>query len=426
MMEGIPHHVQLPPSQRVTALDAARAAAMLLLCTAHFVDVYTKPSPTGSPHILLVQIINAICRVATPTFFLVSGILLGYFSQAKLVDFARVRLHLFDRAIFLATIGHVLIAIAWAPRSGFSNALRTGFVTDTVAVCVIGGLLLLPSMKSASTQLGVGALLYLTGWAGWSLWHPDNPVLLLARGIFLGPDDGGQSIFYDPLLPWFGVYVIGMSLGSWLGTFERHNLHSAGRTLAGYAAIVFICVLSLNVFTLALNKFSLAEVPAYLIALGKKYPPGPSYVLLFGSAALLLIGGMLMLVRSHQSNPLCRRLEYLGKNAFPILVAQYFLYYSALFLLVRMVYTPTTAVAIMLYVGSLVGIIWLGRIFDRFRVNRFWTVGLPYLVHRWPGLSRDMNLVSYRFPVLRGSQAALASPPSSLDYQDSRDRLLRH
>ena len=116
-----------------------------------------------------------------------------------------------------------------------------------------------------------------------------------------------------------------------------------------------------------------------------------------------------MSVRSHQSSPLCRRLEYIGKNAFPILVAQYFLYYSALFLFVTMVYTPTTDVAIMLYVGSLVGIIWLGGMFDRFRVNRFWTVGLPYLVHRWPGLSHDMNLVAYRFPVLRGTQAALAS-----------------
>ena len=360
--------MQPPTSQRVTALDVARATAVLLICTAHFVDVYNSPYPNASPHTLIVQIINAICRVATPTFFLVSGILLGYFSTMKIGDFPRIRIQLLDRAIFLATIGHLLIAVAWAPRSGFINALRTGFVTDTIAVCIIGGLLLFPYMKAPSTRVWVGALLYLTGWAGWSLWHPDNTVFVTVRGIFLGPDENGYSIFYDPLLPWFGVYLIGTALGSWIGTFKRDNLHCAGRTLARYAATIFICVLSLNVLTISLNTLGVAEVPSYLLVLGKKYPPGPSYVLLFGSAALLLIGGMLCFVRAKQSGVFRKIVECLGRNSFAILVAQYFLYYSALFLLETKFYKPTILVAIALYIGSILGIIWLGRIFDRVRV----------------------------------------------------------
>jgi len=412
-MEGPEHSLQPPRSQRVRALDVARATAMLLLCTAHFVDVYNTPYPTGSPHTLIVQIINAICRVATPTFFLVSGMLLGYFGTAKSVDFARIRLHLLDRAIFLATIGHVLIAVAWAPRSGFVNALSIGFVTDTVAFCIIGGLLLFPYLQGPSVRIGVGVLLYLTGWAGWNLWHPDNVILVTVRGIFLGPDENGYQIFYDPLLPWFGVYLIGTSLGGWIGTLKRENLHGAGRTLVRYSAILLILILSLNVLTLSLNKFGVVEIPSYLLAWGKKYPPGPSYVLLFGSAALLLIGGLLMWARSHRFSSLGTSIECLGRNSFPILVAHYFLYYSALFLLETRFYQPTILVAIVLYISSLLGLIWLGKNFDRFRVNRFWTVGLPYMEHGWPVLNLAIkSLVSYRFPVLRRSQVALTPPPT--------------
>lgn len=369
--------------RRILALDVARACGMFLICTAHFVDVYNTPYPSADPHSLIVQIINAICRVATPTFFLVSGILLGYFAKTKAFDFTRVRLHFFDRAIFLVTVGHMLVAVAWAPRSGLFNALSVGFVTDTLAFCIIGSLLLLPYLKGISTRIWIGTILYLIGWTGWSLWHPDNLALITIRSIFLGPNENGHHIFYDPLLPWFGVYLIGTSLGSWLGTFERDNLHCAGKILARYSAVLFIFVLSLNVLTLALNKFSLVEVPAYLLAWGKKYPPGPSYVLLFGSAALLLIGGMLMLVRSHRPSPLRSVFESIGRNSFPILIVQYFMYYSVLFLLETKFYKPTILVAVVFYLGSLLGIIWLSLIFDRFGVNRFWTVRLLSPVFRW-------------------------------------------
>jgi hypothetical protein len=181
--------------------------------------------------------------------------------------------------------------------------------------------------------------------------------------------------------------LIGNSVGSWLSTFGRHNFQLVGRRLAMYSAILLGAVLCINVLTLLLDKFSIVEIPSYLFALGKKYPPGPSYVLLFGSAAVLLVGGMLMLSESRQSSPLYTVTACIGRNAFPILVVQYFLYYSGLFLFVTQVYKPPFLVAIVLFISSLLAIIWLGRIFDRIRVNRFWTVGLPSLVYGWSKLN---------------------------------------
>ena len=135
-----------------------------------------------------------------------------------------------------------------------------------------------------------------------------------------------------------------------------------------------------------LVKFGFIEIPPYLLALGKKYPPGFSYLLIFGSASLSLIGGLLFFELDSKTGVFKGVLTRLGRNSFPTFVIQYFIYYAALFLLVTQISKPTLLVAVVLYISSLLVIVLLGFGFDRFVVNRFWTVGLPALVRRWPVL----------------------------------------
>jgi uncharacterized membrane protein len=376
-------------SKRLNVLDLARTIGMLLVCTNHFVNVYNEPYPGASAdsHPLVVMIVNAVCRVASPLFVLTSGLLLGYLHTARSEEFSRLRLHLFDRAIFLATIGHVLIALAFAPQVGIYHALSFGYMTDTLAFCTIAGLLLVPFMPVVSTRLWFGIILYLTGWAGWYLWHPDHPLFITLRSMFLGPDDQGGMIFYDALLPWFGVYLIGTCVGSWLSTIRRDHLRLVGKTLATRSAVVMSIVISIALPMFFLGKFGLIEIPPYLVALGKKYPPGLFYLLIFGSAALFLLGGLLFSRLDSKTGVFWTVLKRLGRNSFPIFVIQYVTYYAALFLLVTQIGKPTVFVAVVLYISSLLGIVLLGLAFDRFGVNRFWTVGLQALVRRWPVLN---------------------------------------
>jgi uncharacterized membrane protein len=366
-------------SARLTTLDVARGTAILMICTLHFVDVYSHPHLNGSPHPLSVTILNAIGRVSTPAFFLVSGMVLGYLSEIESDRFERIRLHLLDRALFLLTAGHLLIALTWATRIGFLNSLGLGYVTDTVAVCVIGSALLFRYIRSILSRLVVGSIVYLIAWASWTFWHPNGPVLLTLRGILLGPDENGHVIFYDPILPWLGVYLIGSCVGSWLSRFEPANFHLAGRKILAYSAVVFAIAISANVIILALQFFGVAQIPHHVLALGKKYPPGPSYIMLFGSSALLLVGGILILLRANHTSMLRRLTECIGRNSFPIFVVQFFFYYTALFLIETQFYWPTPLMAFVFYLTSLWCLVWFSRVFDRLKINQYLTVGLPAL-----------------------------------------------
>jgi hypothetical protein len=81
-------------------------------------------------------------------------------------DAPQFRVRLFDRAIFLATVGHCVVAATYikVPQD-FLTALSKMYVTDTIAYCVIGSLLVLPYAK-AVTRIQAAIGLYLIGWVG--------------------------------------------------------------------------------------------------------------------------------------------------------------------------------------------------------------------------------------------------------------------
>jgi hypothetical protein len=378
-------HATAGSTERLVVFDVARAIGMLFVCTNHFVNVYAHPvhsaiTPDNPPSLM---IINAICRVASPLFVLTSGMLVGYFHTARAEDFPRLRLHFIDRAIFLATIGHLLIAIAFTPQVGFFNALRLGYMTDTLAFCTMLGFLVLCFIPRITPRLWFGVAVYILGWLAWYFWHPDGQGALIFRGIFLGPDDNGNTIFYDPLVLWFGLYLIGTCTGSWLSSYKREMLYLAGKRLGITSAIVATVTAAIALPTYVLGKYGFIEIPPYLYALGKKYPPGLVYLSLWGSAAFSLIGALMFYLHGNKGRVFRSIMESIGRNSFPLFVTQYFVYYGALFLLVTRIFVPSVPVAVVLYFGSLSVIVLAGLAFDRFRVKRFWTVGFPAVVNRW-------------------------------------------
>lgn len=393
-------------SARLTGFDAARGTAMLLVCVSHFLDMYflaERLPPAERPQIgELVGYVVLACRMATPTFFLVSGLVLGYLYRTKGSQFGALRLHLLDKALFLATIGHVLIAIFTAARSGLSLSISEGYVTDTLAVCVIGSLLLLPR-TAATTRLWLGLALYLVSWTGWYFWHPDAPPLNTLKCIFLGPQEDGTTIFYFPLLPWFGVHLIGGYLGEHFSQYRSDDLYwQISKRLGTLAATAVLAALATKIIYTTLADLALFTPTASLlrfVSFWQKHPPGPLYLLLLGGGALFIISGLLFAERAQWIRCYLRLAETVGRNSLLAFLLQYFVYYTVFYMLVTQtsLITPWMAVGFLLVslLGQLAVIAWL----DRCHINHAWTVGLPRLVQSWPRLALPVCAPSSRAPL---------------------------
>jgi len=341
----------------------------------------------------LVEYVLLACGVAPPTFFLVSGLVLGYLYRTKGHQFGALRLHLLDKALFLLTIGHVLFATFAAVKFGFSQSISLLYVTDTLAVCIIGSLLLFPR-TGATTRLWLGLTLYLVSWTGWYVWTPDTPTLNTLKGIFLGAQDDGSTILYFPLLPWFGVHLIGGYLGEQLSQYRSGDLYwQIGKRLGTVAAASVLTALAARMIYKTLCDLELLNPTASLyrvVSPYQKYPPGPFYLLLLGGGALLVISCLLFAKRAQWFTRAMRLMETVGRNSLLAFLLQFLVYYTVFHILVAKtsLITPWIAVAFLLlsFLGLLAVITWL----DRQHIHRAWTVGLPALTKRWPILTRSL------------------------------------
>lgn len=60
--------------RRLGAVDAARGAAMLLVCLSHFADAYVELFGYGSTY----ERLDLVVMIASPPFMLLSGAMLGF------------------------------------------------------------------------------------------------------------------------------------------------------------------------------------------------------------------------------------------------------------------------------------------------------------------------------------------------------------
>ena len=301
-----------PTGVRLFELDAARGLAMLLVCLAHFLDIYVLGDV--SPHNAFIDALMLMCRVAAPAFVLISGVLLGYQAEARAAQFDTFRIHLLDRALFLLTIGHLAISWAFAARFGFARALAWGQITDTLAFCMLVGVYVVPVMSKrlrllSGLSLSVGSCLL------WPVWSPADPFLRLLKSILIGPVPGDPMVFLFPLLPWLGLYISGTAVGASL----------KGASSAGASAIRRFPTVSMAIImgVLAVKAgLTLWAAPEYswwgYISVHQKYPPGLLYLGLYGGAGLLLISllfaaGSLSRIRKGMA-----LVEPIGRNALPI------------------------------------------------------------------------------------------------------------
>jgi uncharacterized membrane protein len=366
------------PSFRLDAIDASRGAAMFFVFLAHFVLHYFGP---GSQEIVSVRLLTGI---ASPTFMLISGMVAGYYFALKPDGFDGFAGKLLDRGLFLLIPAHLLIAVShlYVTRPyGAVSALSSVFITDAIGFAIIAGPLAVSRVRvGLRVLLGVGILA-----VSWTLTVGVSPdgfgTRLMAEALWGSTD---LQIFWNsfPFLPWLAVYLLGTCAGERLGRLIREGgKASAIRFLfrLGIAAVVLAVVTKVGYWWLV-NRGSLPSggLAYQLTTPLQKYPPGPTYVLFYGGAGILMAGVLLWLEQGGWARWIRQELAVLGRASLFLFVLQFFVYYTG-FAFLSLPYAPWWPVYFAL---SVVFLWWSARVWLSLGYNRFITVGVPRLALR--------------------------------------------
>jgi uncharacterized membrane protein len=344
---------------RVEFLDAARGVAMFFVLLSHFSGSYFR----GQADQFWPSLLYRIGMIASPTFTIVSGLLLGFLLSTTGSKFNDIRTKLIDRALFLLTIGHLLIAGSFWTESALLSFMRT----DCIALSVILGALIVGRL-GAQTRLVLGVSTYVFGWLVVGFWTPVSGMESAVEHVAFGSLD----IDNFPLVPWFSLYIGSSAIGEWFGSMKLDTIRRDATRLAIISAI---CVGLVGVF--ALIKHASRWTPFHHVLLnqllwaGQKYPPGPMYLLLYGGLGFAIVSA-LMIAQSAGSSRALKTMAAVGQSAFFIYVIHFYLFDALSLLQRRPVFAwPLFFVLSCLAIG-LAATQWQSR-----NGNRLLTVGLP-------------------------------------------------
>jgi uncharacterized membrane protein len=367
----------------------ARGIAMLFVFLAHYSQLYFVEATAWAEFYHSYGVM--IGRIAAPAFVLVSGFLLGFLYQNRSGDWGAVRIHLIDKAIFMATVGHLLIALFVAAKT--TSAIGHGHITDTIAFCVLLGTMAVPR-TTPLLRLALGGALYGMSWMAWLCWDPTTPVGTFLKAVFIGAQTEDASIFWFPLIPWVSLYLIGSCLGGYAGSQNAKALHTsvAVRLIKiGVGAVALSLVI--RVVDQCLGH-SLSPTPHAILhasaSLYQIYPPSPSYLLLYSGLSVMMLGVLYLYEHAWRGQRVAKVLEDLGQSSLIAYVLQFLVYYTAIFVLVTQTDLTPTGLWPVYFLTSVALLLLLVRMSRRAGLNRLCTVGLPFLLQCWAQIKLPM------------------------------------
>jgi hypothetical protein len=358
---------------------------MLFVLLSHFTGTYFGEGAAIAP------LLRTICMVASPGFMLISGMMLGFLYRRDRHDFGRIRLHLFDKALFLLTAGHLIIWLAHFLRLPDAHSLlRYSFITDSVAISVLLVSVTITGMRMR-TRAVAGLGVYVLSWLLVLTWQPHVPSIELIKDTFVGAYGRPSAWLYNvPLLPWLGLYLVGTVLGERLGVLnacgdrdrfarEVFRLGVVAVTMSLVLKLAFQVIRSLLIVTHARTLEALRATAS----MAYKLPPSPAYMLLFGGSALMIFGIVLSLDERPLFDPFMRWTALLGRNSLFVFLVQYYVYIVAL----EYFRLPVITLWPVLFAGTVVLITLAARAWDRGGFNDYLSVRHAARSLRMPILS---------------------------------------
>jgi uncharacterized membrane protein len=357
-------------SSRELAIDASRGAAMLLVCLSHFADGYLFPSGAMG----LGKVIKEICVSATPTFVLLSGLMVGYLHAKNPAGFSVVRAKLVDRGLFLLSICHLLIVLCTSALfGGLTGSCKIFFVTDMLGVALIA---IPPLVQRWSTQRRAltGILVFCASSLLSNVWHPHPGSFNALTEILFGQsaDDGTRVLLYTfPIVPWLAIYLTASALGGYMARVLGEGRH---RDAARRFAMAGVAGLALAADMFLLRRLFDGNPPHAIHQLTSpmvKTPPSPAFICFNLGIGLLVLSAALAASVHRRGAVVVRALSLIGQASLFVFVLEYFVYDFVLFQM-HPRYTPAWP---FMFVLSL-GIIWpLAALWAKRGYNRLLTVG---------------------------------------------------
>lgn len=346
---------------------------MLFVCLSHFGEAYLRPNEDWSS----LWWVYHVTMIASPTFMIVSGMMLGLLYRTRRERFRDIQVKLIDKGLFLLTVGRLLILIAHVPLAGGVHAaLRWGFITDAIGVNIIVGSLLIPRVgRVGRIWLGAGA--FALSWAMIVFWHPHDLGLSLLRGALAGelsPSD--EMVYADvfPLLPWFGLYLCSTCLGERLADKAAATGQQAAKLFLRLGVLCGTLAVALRLGWAFSKRWGLVADSRFgwqhLFQPAQKLPPSPAYLLCYGGAGLILTGGLFFAERWQPIDWFLQLTSQMGQTSLFVFIFQYYVYFSFLVMA-----APAYSQVWPVYFGlSLLVVVFVDQLWYRQGLNRLLTV----------------------------------------------------
>ena len=191
------------------------------MCLSHIKQHVLESAPT------LYWFLMTVTRVATPTFLLLSGFVIGYLLRRDSRGHAGITL--VDRGLFLLLVGHALMGITKITQhAGVASWLFDRVeITDVIGVALFVAVLL----RSVRPEMliGWGAALCLVSWPCAMLLEPQSDLARMILGPLLHVRSAAGASIEAPIVAYVGVFLIGMGLS---GRFHDALLAGAARDVA--------------------------------------------------------------------------------------------------------------------------------------------------------------------------------------------------
>jgi hypothetical protein len=234
------------------------------------------------------------------------------------------------------------------------------------------------SWLSSRQRVLLGILLISLSWLIVDDWRPQYTAELVIKRMSVG--DSTNALF--PLIPWFGFYLASTALGEHLEPLFSGRLYDR----VALSMLRIGASLMTGGFALRGLRWSATHglIPGVqetsdLLALTttwQKYPPGPTYLLFYSGAGLILIAGVAEIWRRAIARRLLGVLSAVGQASFFVFAVQAQLYFVALYYF----HLPRVRAWPLLFAATLAPLVLAGWWWARHRMNRHLTVGLPTLV----------------------------------------------
>jgi hypothetical protein len=324
--------------------------------------------------------------IATPSFLILSGILMGMLVRQARTAVDTFRTKLINRGLFLLLVAHALIRMAlW----GRDPQINTMYSTDAIGFATIVGVLVVP-VFGKRTRLLIGGGLYVASWLAICYWHPGTWLGEATKELMVGSLK--WIVWTTPVmafLPWTGVYIAASVLGERI--FELYR-DSRRRRATLECVAISVTALSATVATklgaLWLHVSPLmGAVTSPLLRIGEKYPPGPLYLCTFGGVGLLILAFWMERFGQGDSSSLATAATILGESSLFVFVAHFYLFWGVLYAL-----GPGGPFSgVLWFVGSATLLFWGAVRWRQADCNRYLTVRFDWV---WRGLHRSTRMPS--------------------------------